>query len=169
MSIRNVVIIVCVLALSIVLPSWSSPAQDFSSGGGSIGGNVEVSAQQGQANHVEMQASAAGADSSARGWLRLRSADGSVETKVDLVYLRVDGEYAWAAGECTEDTDGLQGRWLFIALHDGGKPGRLVDQLWMEWLDEGAKGRQQAKSKVDNLETPAESESIESGDLKVKD
>jgi len=154
------------LTLSAVLPSWSSPSQNFSSGGGGISGNVEVS---GQANHIEMKASAAGADSSARGWLRLRSSDGSRETKVDLVYLKVDGEYAWAAGECTEDTDGLEGRWLFIAVHDGGKPGRLVDQLWMEWLDEGAKGRQQAKSKVDNLETPSESKSIESGDLKVED
>jgi len=166
---RDIVIVVCALALSAVLPLWSSPAQNYSSGGGGISGNVEVSAQPGEASHIEMKASAAGADNSAKGWLRLRSSDGGTETKVDLVYLRVDGEYAWAAGECTEDTDGLGGRWLFIAVHDGGKPGRLVDQFWMEWLDEGAKGRQQAKSKVDNLETPAESKSIESGDLKVED
>lgn len=170
MGIKRIVIVVWVLTVAAFLPSRARCAEYASSGESSVRGKVEVSAPlRGEHRRIELRVSGAEEGDSAKGWLRLWSADGSRETKVDLVYLRVDGEYAWLAGECKEDTDGLQGRWVFLAVHDGGKPGRLVDHIWLEWLGEGAEGRAEAKSKVENLDTPAESKSIESGDIEVKE
>ena len=169
MGIKRIVIVVWVLTVAAFLPSQARCAEYASSGESSVRGKVEVSAERSEHCRIELRVSGADGEDSAKGRLRLWSADGSRETKVDLVYLRVDGEYAWLAGECKEDTDGLQGRWVFLAVHDGGEPGRLVDHIWMEWLGEGQAGMAQAKSKVENLDTPAESKSIESGDIEVKE
>jgi hypothetical protein len=88
-------------------------------------------------------------------------------TKVEVRYLHVDGQFAWMAGECTEDGDQFRDRWIYVVVHDGGEPGRLVDHIWIEWLDEGPEGQQDAEAKLVNLEKPSENRSIESGDIVV--
>ena len=89
--------------------------------------------------------------------------------KIEIRYLNVDGEFAWMAGECTEDGDQFKDRWIYVVVHDGGEPGRLVDHIWIEWLDEGAQGQQDAEQKLVNLEKPKRNRSIESGDIVVVD
>jgi len=94
------------------------------------------------------------------------------ETKgiwLELAYLLVDDDYAWFASRCTEDKDDgkLAGRWLFIVVHDGGAPGRLVDHFWCEWLPATKNAEQLARRKVKNLERPKENKPIGAGNIVV--
>ena len=129
----------------------------------SVEAKIDVSDDGGKTVAVEMDAVEAKDAGTAEGDLQIRSQDNS-ETLVELVYMAVDDDYAWLAGRCTKDSGSLAGKWLFIAVHDGGQPGRLVDQIWLEWLSDGESA---AKQKVDNREKPAESKSIESGEIVV--
>ena len=88
---------------------------------------------------------------------------------VKLTYLKVEDNYAWFAGKCTEDKSerGLKDRWLFIVVHDGGKPGKLVDHLWCEWLKDTNDAEKIARRKVENLEKPKKHKPIKEGDIVV--
>lgn len=104
---------------------------------------------------------------SAEGFLIYSESGKKVKVRIDIAYLKVDGEYAWFAGKCVEGGTSRIDRWFFAAVHDGGEPGRLVDQFWWEWLDSGSEGEDQARQKVENLEIPSQRKSIKSGDIKV--
>ena len=106
-------------------------------------------------------------DQPAEGSFRLSVDNNGRKTFVNLEYLKVDGEYAWFAGKCTEDSGGMAGRWLFIAVHDGGGIGRLLDHIWWEWLPPVPDAENIAKSKVENFEKPGSNKPIQSGDIVV--
>ncbi|MFC1738331.1 hypothetical protein ACFL1G_04675 [Planctomycetota bacterium] len=105
---------------------------------------------------------------SSEGFFHYLPADGTGEVRIKLAYVKVDGKYAWFAGECTQNGVNLIGRWFFGAVHDGGKPGKLVDHIWWEWLPDSDNARSVAKSKVENFEIPAENKTIIDGDIAVK-
>ncbi|MHC4843238.1 MAG: hypothetical protein ACYTEE_05500 [Planctomycetota bacterium] len=103
------------------------------------------------------------------GFLRCTSSDNDTEMYIEVEYSEIDGKYAWFAGICTEDGANFTGKWLFGAVHDGGTPGKLVDHVWWEWLPDSDDVEDVAKSKVENLEIPADNKPIGSGDIKVND
>ena len=87
---------------------------------------------------------------------------------VEISYMHVDGKYAWFAGKCIEDKGiGMNGRWLFIAVNDGGEPGKLVDHLWCEWLADTKDAEAIAKRKVESLEKPCENIMIKDGNIVI--
>jgi len=102
------------------------------------------------------------------GFFRCWPEDKSEETSADVVYMQVDDGYAWFAGKCTNDNGDLTGRWFFMVVHDGGTPGCIADQLWLDWLPATPDAETIAKAKVENLEKPAVSKSIEAGDIIIK-
>ena len=58
------------------------------------------------------------------------------ELYVETKYVRVVGDDAWFAGECTFHTDPTkEGRWNYIKVHDGGTPGSNGDTVWGEWFN----------------------------------
>ncbi|MDD5459507.1 MAG: hypothetical protein PHF37_08965 [Phycisphaerae bacterium] len=102
-------------------------------------------------------------DGAAHGQFSFKIGDG--ETKIDIRYIKVDGNCAWFAGKCSQDPQGRQNSWVFFAVQDGGSPGNLVDYLWVEWMSAEPGTEIQAKGKVDNLERPSESQSINGGNI----
>lgn len=106
-------------------------------------------------------------DQPAEGLFRLWVDNNGKKTFVSLKYLKVDGEYAWFAGRCTQDSGGMAGRWLFLAVHDGGSVGRLLDHIWWEWLPATPDAENIAKNKVENFEKPGSNKPIKSGDIVV--
>ena len=130
-------------------------------------GQVEVT-DNGHKALVKFEAEPGSKKLSVDGFFRRSSTDGSGLTYVKLSYLKVDDGYAWFAGRCTQDEGDLTGRWLFATAHDGGKPGRLLDHLWWEWLPDTNDAEAKARSKVENLEKPAYNKSIESGEITVR-
>ena len=105
----------------------------------------------------------------AKGLFHLWRDDKTKGLYLELAYLLVDDNYAWFASRCIKDKDDgkLVGRWLFIAVHDGGAPGRLVDHLWCEWLPAAKDAEQIAKRKVKNLEKPKTNRPIGDGNIVV--
>ncbi|MHC4068849.1 MAG: hypothetical protein ACYS18_08605 [Planctomycetota bacterium] len=103
----------------------------------------------------------------AEGLFRLWVDNNGKKTFVSLKYLRVDGEYAWFAGKCTRDSGGMEGRWLFLAVHDGGGIGRLLDHIWWEWLPATPDAENIAENKVESFEKPGSNRPIKSGDIVV--
>ncbi len=168
MDIRKIVLVSGVLLLAIA--SLSNPALPAaSSKKDSVEGRVQVADDDGNSTWIELQAEAKQDGKTAQGELQVLADGNNLETMVDLAYLAVEGDYAWLAGECTKDNGGQTGKWLFVAVHDGGQPGRLVDHLWLEWLGPGAAGETTAKQKVESRDKPAENKTIESGDIQVND
>jgi hypothetical protein len=106
-------------------------------------------------------------DQPAEGLFRLSADNNGRKTSVNLKYLKVDGEYAWFAGKCTQDSGGMAGRWLFLVVHDGGSVGKLLDHIWWEWLPATPDAENIAKSKVENFEKPGSNKPIKSGDIVV--
>ena len=89
--------------------------------------------------------------------------------RIQISYITIDGEYAWFAGKCTDGRADKIGEWLFGVVHDGGKPGNLVDHLWWEWIGDGDDAEAKARAKVDNLQIPSGRKAVQSGDIKIGD
>ena len=106
----------------------------------------------------------------ARGIIYSRHEDTEAEKGlyIEVTYLHIDDDYVWFAGKCFEDSDmEKQGRWLFMVVHDGGEPGKLVDHLWCEWLVDTKDAAAIAKRKVENLAKPKHNRLIMNGEIVV--
>jgi len=106
-------------------------------------------------------------DQSVTGSLSWETENGDTDNYIEIKYVNIDGQYAWFAGKCTQSTEEMADRWLFIAVHDGGTPGNLVDHIWCQWLDSGPDAESIAKEKVENLEKPTNNKPIKSGNIEV--
>lgn len=167
MNMKKVFLTLIVFSLVIVVPSFSESQKYTSASKSSVTGKVQISADTNKYTWAEFSTRQGKDGLSATGSLHLWSEDNSRQTYVNLAYLNVDGEYAWFAGQCTNDNGSLTGRWLFVAVHDGGNPGRLADHIWWEWLPNSPDAEAVAKSKVENLEKPADNKSIKAGNIVV--
>ena len=79
-------------------------------------------------------------DRPAKGWSRWwRTTDGVMDRElyVEIKYVRVDGDDAWFAGECTYHSTNPNrvGDWNYIKVHDGGTPRSNGDTVWGEWFE----------------------------------
>mgnify|MGYP006303466339 CR=1 FL=1 len=55
----------------------------------------------------------------------------------DVMYVRVDGDYAWFGAVCTLDSEGAKtGDWLYVRVMDGGTPGTEGDSMGWKWGSE---------------------------------
>ena len=133
----------------------------------SVTGKIDVTAKDGKAANVQFSIKPTQNKPSATGTLSQRKNDGSSEFYLDVAYLNVDGKYAWFAGKCTKNSSDKTGKWLFVAVHDGGLRGELTDHIWWEWLDDSAVAESIAKRKVEAKEKPAVNLTIKSGDIIV--
>jgi hypothetical protein len=100
------------------------------------------------------------------GYLKFKLSDRN-ESVVKLLYVKIDGEYAWFAGKCIKDTGNRKDQWLFLAAHDGGIPGRLVDHIWWDWLPDTPDARKIARKKIEDLEKPENNKPIKAGNVIV--
>jgi hypothetical protein len=81
---------------------------------------------------------------------------------VNVKTVSVDGDNAWFAGPVVAGNVGV-GNWLFVKVHDGGEPGKLVDQASGSFTTEAA-----AVAGVVGHGTPADGPfTITSGNLQV--
>lgn len=81
---------------------------------------------------------------------------------VNVTAVSVSGDDAWFAGPVIAGNVGV-GNWLFVKVHDGGEPGKLVDQAWGSFTNQAA-----ALAGVGARATPADGPfSITSGNLQV--
>ena len=133
----------------------------------SVKGKIEITAEDGKTANVQFKIKPTENKLSATGSLNYRQEDGSDEFYLDVVYLNADSEYAWFAGKCMKSNTNLAGRWLFVAVHDGGVQGELTDHIWWEWLDDSADAEAIAKAKAEAKEKPAVNLPIKSGDIVV--
>ncbi len=129
-----------------------------------VTGKLQIVEDGGSAASVQFDASEASESQPAGGSLTCSFADQSQPNSVKIQFVKIDGQFAWLAGQCTSGD--LNGRWLFVVAHDGGQPGSLVDHIWWEWLPAGT-GENAARSKVENLEKPADNKSITDGNIVV--
>jgi hypothetical protein len=158
----------------VILPMMAAVAfcgavEQSSAENDSVAGRVEARTQEGELVWVELEIEAAQNSQDDLGELRISADGNSIDTLVEVAYLVVEDDYAWMAGECSRDTGANRGKWLFVVVHDGGRPGHLVDHLWIEWLGKGPKGQADAKERVQNIDKPADNQPIESGDIQVRD
>lgn len=165
MSIKKAVLMLAVFSLAIAGPLFlrakeSAPANN-------VTGKVQILNDSDEYAWAEFEAYEAKNSQPANGSFHYWLEDGSEEIYVDVVYVKVDGEYAWFAGKCSKASGELVGRWLFLAAHDGGDPGRLVDHIWWEWLPDTADAQAVAERKVNNLKKPASNKSIKAGNVVV--
>jgi len=130
---------------------------------------LDIEAQDDQFTHLSINAKPTGDGIAAKGTLALWNGNDTDKIKINISYLLIDGQYAWLAGKCVDSSGDFADRWVYVVVHDGGEPGRLVDHIWIEWLAEGQEGKTQAEQKVVNLDSPSKKISIESGDIKVDD
>jgi len=164
MNIQKAILILAALSLTAAVPlSLRAEEPALAS---NAKGTVQVSDEGGNA-YIEFEVQEGKDNKAASGSFHFRLDDGSRDSYVEVAYVKVDGEYAWFAGDCTRDNAGMAGRWLFIAVHDGGRPGRLVDHIWLEWLPKTPDAENIAKRKVENLEKPANNKPIKTGDIVV--
>ena len=165
MNIKRTILVVTVFSLVTAVPLFSE--EKMSARANNMSGKIQVSDDNGAKPWVQFRTQQGKNNRPAGGSFQYRPEGKSKETYVDVVYVKVDGEHGWLAGKCTRDGTDLVGRWLFLAAHDGGTPGRLVDHIWWEWLPNTADAESIAKRKVENLEKPANSKSIISGNIVV--
>ena len=161
MHFRKTISLLVIFLLMMSIPAFSKQGKN------NVSGKVKVS---GDDASVWIDFTAAGAKNSrAIGGSFCCQPDGEgKKTCANVVYMKVDGRYAWLAGKCTSDSSGLAGRWFFMAVHDGGTPGYLADHLWLDWLPDTPDAESVAKRKVENLEKPANNKSIEAGNIVVE-
>ena len=82
---------------------------------------------------------------------------------VNVTAVSVNGADAWFAGLVIASNFGAEGNWLFVKVHDGGEPGKLVDQAWGSFTTQAA-----ALAGVGAQATPADGPfTITSGNLQV--
>ncbi|GEM_PF-4092826 len=88
--------------------------------------------------------------------------------EVDVMYVKVEDNTGWFAGECFYDSDDgeLEGQWLFVKAYDGGTPAREGDQIWWEWLDDDDEDEYPEK-KVARGDDPENEKPITAGNLVV--
>ncbi len=167
MNIKKIILMLTVFLLFITVPAFSGGEEPAPAN--NVVGKVQVldNGNNDEYAWTEFEAHQGKDNQPAGGFFHWWLEDGSRETYVEAVYVKVDGNYAWFAGKCTKDSADLAGRWLFIAAHDGGMPGRLTDHIWWEWLPDTPDAESIAKAKVENLETPASNKPIISGDIVV--
>jgi len=165
MSIKKAILMLAVFSLAIAGPLFSKAKK--SAPASNATGKVQVLNDSDEYAWAEFEAYESKNGQPAKGLFHYWLEDGSEEIYVDVVYVKVDGEYVWFAGKCTEASGELVGRWFFLAAHDGGDPGRLVDHVWWEWLPDTADAETIAERKVNNLEKPANNKSIENGNVVV--
>ena len=103
----------------------------------------------------------------AKGDIFMWSDEVSRELELDIHYVEVDGDDAWFAALCTSDSfDTVDGKWLYIMVHDGGEPGlNGVDQIGWDW-DSGT-NESNAESRVNINDTPSNWWDITDGNLQV--
>jgi hypothetical protein len=142
MHFQKTILLLTIFSLMMAVPAFSKQGKN------NVSGKVKVSGDDASV-WIELRADGAKNSLAASGSLRCWQNNKSKETSADVVYMKVDGSYGWLAGKCTRDSGNLTGRWFFMAVHDGGTPGHLADQLW------------------ENLEKPANNKSIETGDIVV--
>lgn len=164
MNIRKTILIVSVVFVAATTPPLLS--REDSAPANNTSGKVQV-LDNGESVLVEFRARGKRDDKPAGGSFRRSSADKSIDTYCNVVYVKVDGDYAWFAGKCVMDSDGLAGRWFFAAVHDGGRPSELVDHLWWDWLPRTPNAESIAADKVENIEKPDSNKPIESGNITV--
>ncbi|MBN1795861.1 MAG: hypothetical protein JW804_04245 [Sedimentisphaerales bacterium] len=145
------------LTVILILPAWLHAAE--------VRGEISIS-NNGSSLHTQFKMVLSD-EGTGSGFFQY--SDGESTVRIKVTCLKIDGEYAWFAGKCVEGPMDNLNNWFFGVVHDGGQPGRLVDQLWWEWISESDDAESIAKSKVENLEIPSERKVIESGDIKVSD
>jgi len=165
MRISKTFSILTVVSLILAVPVFSEKLT--AAPANSASGKVEIVSSDDQTASAEFKANVGKAQQPANGFFRVSAEDKGTETYVDVVYVKVDGDYAWFAGKCTRDSEGLMGRWFFIVVHDGGKPGRLADHIWWDCLPDTDDAESIAKEKVENFEIPESNKPIKSGDIEV--
>ena len=98
-------------------------------------------------------------------WWWLGGKDDPTHTiKVDVEYVKVEGDTAWFAGMAVKDEDenGETGNkiddWFFVKAYDGGTPATDGDQIWWQWLgeepDDGWPEDGSPEDLVENMENP---------------
>ena len=169
MNIKKIILILTAVFVITAVPVFSK--QTNSETANNTSGKVQVLDNLDNRDEcvwVEFSAREEKNDESAGGFFHRFLDDNSRDTYADVVYVKVDGEYAWFAGKCVMDSAGLSGRWFFAAVHDGGAPGRLVDHIWWDWLPQSPDAETIAAEKVENLEKPANNKPIKNGNIVVK-
>lgn len=131
-------------------------------------GGIEVEESTDTAS-VEFNAHEAKGNRDAKGvfWWWLGGKDDPSRTiKVEVRFVKVDGDKAWFAGKAVMDTGGAkEDDWFFVQALDGGTPATDGDQIWWEWLGEDAES--EAEEKVEDMEEPANEKTILAGNLVV--
>lgn len=158
MRIRNRLWVPAGFILILALGSSSQAVQ--------AGGQVKVSDDNGELD-VKLKVTLDKEKNQVSGFFQYSNSNKKVFIKAK--YLKIDGDYAWFAGQCAENSSEQAGRWFFAAVHDGGEPGRLVDQIWWEWIAHSDNAESTAKRKVLNMDVPSERKEIISGNIEVSD
>lgn len=165
MNIKKIAWTVTAFLIVIAVPVF--PEQKGSAPPNNVTGKVKILINRDKEAWAEFEAYEEKGNIPAKGSFHLWLEDTGEETYVDVVYVKVSGAYGWFAGKCTKDTGEMIERWLFLAVHDGGSPGRLVDHIWWEWLPDTGEAETIAREKIENLEKPADNQSIKTGDITV--
>ena len=166
MNVKKTILAAAVFSLAASVLLFAG--QNASEPANSAVGKVHILINTDESARVEFEAYEAKNNQPARGFLLCSQKNQNRETHSEVVYVKVDGDYAWFAGKCTRDSGNLKGRWFFIAVHDGGTPGKLVDHIWWDWLPQTPDAESIAKKKVENLERPANNKHISAGDVVVR-
>ena len=130
-------------------------------------GKLEFLSEDNQMGSIEFEVYKQNEGQSAGGFFRLSLEKQDQTTYVDVRYVSIADDFVWFAGNCTKGSGDFTGRWIFIAANDGGRPGKLVDHIWWEWLPDTQNAENIAKRKVENLEKPAYNKPIETGEITV--
>ena len=156
------------LFLAVIILAGSAAFANQGGSAGKVSAQLNVSCDGEEQLEVKLKAVEVNNGVRGKGYFRcLPEQGGRIYAKV--VYVTVDGDYAWVAGECTDSDTDMEGRWFFLVAHDGGKPGQDVDHIWWDWLADSDDDEEIARKKVENLQTPSNNRPIESGDIEVKD
>ena len=133
MHIQKNILILTTIFLVTAVPAFSKLRS--SAPANKVSGKVKVT-DNGTSVWVEFEVTEAKKGQTVSGFFRRWLDDESKQAYAEVVYMKVDGKYAWLAGKCTRDSGYLAGRWFFMAVNDGGKPGHLVDHRSEEHTSE---------------------------------
>jgi len=82
---------------------------------------------------------------------------------LEISEVNVEGDMAFFAGEIVSASESNWiGQWVFFAVHDGGAPGRMGDELWSAFLSQAS-----ALEMVREGDTPGEAHRVTRGNLVV--
>lgn len=154
------VVAVCLVALPALSGPGKGPAEKATGG---------ITVQEGgNTASVEFNAHEAKGDRPAKGKFTWTLGDNQRTIVIDVQAVKVDGDTAWFAGVCTEDSgETLEGRYFFVKVVDGGEPPEEgVDQVSWEWLPASATAAD-AAAKVTDEDDPANNKQIVKGNIQV--